>query len=893
VHRHTARLVLGALVLVVGCHQGNNVIIVNSGAGLSGGGGAPGQALIGPAGGTVRGSGSLAGVSVTFPPGALAADTLIRLEPGSPVSTVRSLQVGNAFHVDAGGAQLASSATVTIPYDQLALYGSYEGASEDQLWVLKKEDASGDTAWVVPSSIDPVNQLVSVQVTNFSTFAGATAQPARYVYVSNFGDGTSENIGDNTISFYSVNNNTGRLRCVGYQYVGSTSAGPSPVTVNPADTRVWVANFDTNTIIGYTIETNGFLTLFSNTLSAPGGPVAFAITPDSTWAYTADFSNNTTTAYSTGGTIAHYAAGTDPEWIAMVPSAINGTYFDYVPAFNSNNVLAYQINDGNGQLTNIQTVAAAANSNPIAAVVDPSAHYLYVAEWTTGVVNAYSIAQSGGTVGQLSLIAGGSTSPNASVVNPIALTTDIFGSFVITCNFTSNNVSSYTIAANGGLSSSPTSTAAAGTGPNAIQRDPAGNYVFMVNQSSNEVLSFGLTRAGVSGAGTLTPGVKVRTQTLPTGISVSAGNAGVTYTSTHLYAPTANNSSVNAYNVGGTGQLSASNPATYSIGSGSTNPLTVATDPQFKYIYFARSDGTVFAYSINAGNGQLTSIGNTSVTTTGVLAGITCEPSDRFAYVLERTTSASATSPGAIAVCTIGNNGALTVAATVASVGTASAQSITVDPTGRFLYVADDGTNTSPARQESVLCYGINSATGGLTFMNQTFTGGHSNAPSNNVFPLRVAVDSTGRFLYIPNMLENSVSEFSIDNTAGTLTSIGTITPTGANALNAPAGIAANPAMDALYVVNSGAANGSANEVSSFSINSGTGVLTFLSGVTADNGPIGISCDISGGYAYVSDRSSGRISMYTVQANGSLATNGGTVNAGGQTNEIVVVGTVQ
>jgi 6-phosphogluconolactonase (cycloisomerase 2 family) len=879
------------------------------------------MATIGPSGGTVRGSGSLAGVSVTFPPGALAADTLVRLEPGGPVPAVRSLPVGRTFHVDARGAQLAVPATVTIPYDQAALYSSFEGADESQLWILKQEDATGAISWNVPTTTDTQNQLVSMEVTSFSTFGGATAAPARYVYVSNFGDGTPQNIGDDTISIYSVNNGTGRLRCVGYVYVGNNTQ-PTPVSVDPFGLFVFAANFAANDAVGYGIQSNGFLTPFtfsgtSTTIGTGSGPVSIGITPQLTAGYSANFNANPIGAYGPFGTqgqvtlVATYntsaatgGGGTDPEWIAMAPGTVNGNDFLYVPCFASNNVLSYEANRTTGALTSLQTISAvAANSNPIGAVVDPSSHYLYVADWTSGVIEAYGINQTSGLLSRID-----ATSASASVVNPIALTTDIYGDYVVTCNFGSNNLTSFAInGTTGALATSPASNVPAGSGPNAIQRDPAGNYVYMVNQSSNSASAYSLSKTN----GALALASTVRTQTLPTAISVSAGtgqngapSTGVSYTSNYLYAPTANNSSVSAYNVSQganppKGELSQNATHSYSIGTGSTQPLTVATDPQFKYVYFARGDGNVYAYSINLANGQLTSIGTTNVTTTGTLSSIVCEPSDRFAYVLERTTTASATSPGAIAVMNIGANGALTLAATVAHVGTASAQQLTVDPTGRFLYVADDGTNTSPARQESVICYGINAGTGGLTLMNQTFTGGHSVALANEPFPLSAAVDSTGQYLYIPNMAENSISEYAIDATAGTLTSIGSITPTLLpgllDLLSAPASIVANPAMDALYVVSTGTLNLGANAVASFSINPATGALTFLSSVAADNGPFAISVDIAGAYAYVSNAASGKISMYSVGANGSLAANGGTSAQapGGTPFQFAIVGTVQ
>lgn len=88
---------------------------------------------VGPAGGVVAGVGSLAGFSVTFPPGAVSSFTTVTVSDGSNVPAIRSLRVGPAYHVDAGGVAFSASVTVTVPYDPSVLYGSFPGASEAQL----------------------------------------------------------------------------------------------------------------------------------------------------------------------------------------------------------------------------------------------------------------------------------------------------------------------------------------------------------------------------------------------------------------------------------------------------------------------------------------------------------------------------------------------------------------------------------------------------------------------------------------------------------------------------------------------------------------------------------------------------------------------------------------
>src|SRR5260370_33148178 len=86
-----------------------------------------------------------------------------------------------------------------------------------------------------------------------------------------------------------------------------------------------------------------------------------------------------------------------------------------------------------------------------------------------------------------------------------------------------------------------------------------------------------------------------------------------------------------------------------------------------------------------------------------------------------------------------GTTGALTpVAGSPFETGT-SPQSVTVDPTGQFVYVANTGSN-------NVSAYSINGTTGALTPVpGSPFPGGSA--------PVWVAVDPTGQFAYVANFV--------------------------------------------------------------------------------------------------------------------------------------------
>jgi DNA-binding beta-propeller fold protein YncE len=98
---------------------------------------------------------------------------------------------------------------------------------------------------------------------------------------------------------------------------------------------------------------------------------------------------------------------------------------------------------------------------------------------------------------------------------------------------------------------------------------------------------------------------------------------------------------------------------------------------------------------------------------------------------------------------------------------------VAVDPRGKFLYVTN-------SLDSSVTAYAITVATGVPTVAN-TLTGNTGNATDTQ--PVAVAVDpALGRFVYTANYLGDSVSGFRLDPTAGSISPTqATPYPTGSN----------------------------------------------------------------------------------------------------------------
>ena len=191
--------------------------------------------------------------------------------------------------------------------------------------------------------------------------------------------------------------------------------------------------------------------------------------------------------------------------------------------------------------------------------------------------------------------------------------------------------------------------------------------------------------------------------------------------------------------------------------------------------------------------------------------------------------------------------GVLTQITTAIATGM-SPRGVAVDPTGRFVYVTNRGAF-------SLSHYSINQSTGELTNI--------STGTGTGDLPFGVAVDPTGRFVYVANGGNSTVSQYSINQTTGALTQITTAIATG----SAPTSVAVDSTGRFVYVSNS-----SDNTVSQYSINQTTGALTQITTAIATGSfPLRITVDPTGRFVYVVNYSGGSVSQYSInQTTGAL-----------------------
>jgi 6-phosphogluconolactonase len=245
------------------------------------------------------------------------------------------------------------------------------------------------------------------------------------------------------------------------------------------------------------------------------------------------------------------------------------------------------------------------------------------------------------------------------------------------------------------------------------------------------------------------------------------------------------------------------------------------------------------------------------------------------------------------------------------AIGSVSPESVAVDPTGKFAYVANSTT-------DNVSMYTVNTTTGILT------PNGMIAAGSN---PVSIVVHPSGKFVYVANDTEiftSNLSIYKIDPNTGILTSIGSaatfsctgslaIDPSGGFAyaassscgddignvstytINATTGtltlqaessypiglfpwsIAVHPSGKFAYVANV-MNGGCAASTTVFSIDSG--VLKSIGSVATGGCPISVTVDPSGKFTYVANAGDNDLSMYTTDPTSGTLTFNGTIATG-------------
>lgn len=337
------------------------------------------------------------------------------------------------------------------------------------------------------------------------------------------------------------------------------------------------------------------------------------------------------------------------------------------------------------------------------------------------------------------------------------------------------------------------------------------------------------------------------------GVAANVGNVTVACTARQQYAYVLNNglNSISEYQIGSDGRLS--NPHLLAPVPTGSSPETITVDPSRHFLYVTNlNDNTVSQYRIQSDGTLLPNTPATVAVGNGP-NGFAIDPAGKYAYVV-------CTTDQTVTQYSIGSNGTLTKTAATAVLTGVHPWDISVTPDDKYVYVTDHGTGLvggTTLEQYAVASDGSLSALTPATVTTDAYPTGH-------------AVDASGTHLYVANAGTDAVSQYSIGSDGQLAALVPATVPGGSQ----PDFIAIHPSGKFAYAPNftPGTTTQPAGTVSQYAIAT-DGTLSALPGASPATGlgPVWLSFDAFGRYAYVINLTMGTVSEYSVGIDGTLS----------------------
>jgi len=334
-------------------------------------------------------------------------------------------------------------------------------------------------------------------------------------------------------------------------------------------------------------------------------------------------------------------------------------------------ISAYSIDSQTGALLPVLGSPFPDPGGPWSIAVDPKGRFAYVANRGNDTVSAYAI---NATTGALAPVPGSPfpQDPAGSSEIPVSVAVDPAGRFVFVANYNYRTVRAYQIDQNtGALTRSPGSPFPAGINPQSVTVDLSGKFVYVANGYHNgngTVAAYAIDQS----TGSLTPvpgspfAVPIDTTksrfpapgSMPVSVTVHA-----TATGQALYVADSFQDSIWEYVIGGTtGALVLSPASPFSVPGG---PYSVKAESGGPFLYASNSypsypTGSVAGYSIDAATGSLTAVAGSPFVGGPVPVGLTVDPAGRFVFVANQGSYLTNYSGTVSAFAVDANTGALT-----------------------------------------------------------------------------------------------------------------------------------------------------------------------------------------------------------------------------------------
>jgi 6-phosphogluconolactonase (cycloisomerase 2 family) len=311
-----------------------------------------------------------------------------------------------------------------------------------------------------------------------------------FVFVASSKAAGANNYGE--IDVFEINSESGRMRQIPTSPFPSEGRNPVAEAVSADYQNLFVVNQDDNTIVQFSIGSDGKLYPF-NTVNTPG-IYPLAITANKSYVFVVDTYQPLplcSTADPCSGSIAVYplTAATSSTPIGLATPATN-------PAVSA-------------QFWPLTLTGANASHVivPTAVNVLASGAYVYVTAYDSSVTPSagYVFGFSVGSGGVLTAVPG---SPFAAGDQPSAIASDGKSAYVYVTDSVRGDVLGYTVGSTGALTSLSGSPYPAGNGPSSIVVDPTYAYAYVSNETDATVTAFSMTSGVLTRIGSYATGLQ-------------------------------------------------------------------------------------------------------------------------------------------------------------------------------------------------------------------------------------------------------------------------------------------------------------------------------------------------------------------------------------------------
>lgn len=556
----------------------------------------------------------------------------------------------------------------------------------------------------------------------------------------------------NTISGYSIGSDGRLTEIAGSPFSTSENFTIHDVEFDPSGNFLYAMD---GHIVVFRVDaaTGGLTEITGSPFSTGDVAIAAVIDPTGKFLYAAN-NHATVSAFSIDGTTgalnslgATIPVGAGPSHITMDPSG----KFLFVANTGVSNISAFTQDAVTGALKPLPNSPFATSQMPIHLSIDPGGRFLFVANSFDSKVDMFAIDPASGT---LNKTAEGATTFGGSWVE-----TDPSGQFVYEVNENSETISAFRIDAAGSTlvnversngRMQPSAIAILG-GQQPVQRMP--HFLYAANNASSAVSAYSID--GTTGALSPVPGSPFLASGSPTSVSATPDGR-------FVYATDFTNSKVTGYSVDPTTGALAQVPG--SPFPGANSPVAVAVDLSGRFVYTVNQSGAnVSGYSIQP-DGSLAALPGSPFAAGNGPVELAFSPSGRFLIVAN-------SSDATLQTLSAGADGSLSSTVFQPSSTAVFPRSVGVDPTNSFVYAAI----ASSFAGDSTIADGFQlAANGGMVVAsNSPFDTGGKN-------PVGVAVHPSGRFVYVAdNGLGNQVNDkppcvgmFVLDSATGNLSPI-------------------------------------------------------------------------------------------------------------------------